>query len=164
MIYICPLGISATVSCLPPYLLFIHHHNHRTLILPHSLCLFFIPHSHRYHIRGRLYLSPRKYHHIWLSCLPPSPWQNIMLLVTLGCCHLHNNCLVHTRFHCYHCGGAVDYSSGCQNLLCAPARPRWCSLVSIQKLARFSSVDTYHSYIALLLWWLILLFWAIMSI
>ena len=41
MIDIFPLGLPATVSPLPPHPILLHHHNNQTLLLPHSLRLFF---------------------------------------------------------------------------------------------------------------------------
>ena len=70
----------------------------------------------------------------------------MMLPVTLGFRHPHQNRLIHSHGRRHHYGGAVDHLSGCQNLILYPARQRWCSLRSIQKLARFPSVASYPPY------------------
>ena len=122
-----------------------------------ALSAYFLPRSHCYHIHGYLYPLLRKYHHLWLSCLLPSPWRNIMLPMIIGCRHTHHNRMLHSFFRRHHYGGAVDHLSGCQKILCPPARSRWCSLDSIQKLACFPSASTYPSYLALRPWQLIIL-------
>ena len=146
MIIICLLVIPVDVPPLPPRPLPLHNHNHQTLLLPHSIYLFFLPCSHFYHIHGNLYHPLWKYRHLWLSWILPCPWRNIMLSKTLGYCHPHQNHLVHSHYRCHHYGGAVDNLSGCQNIICPPACPRWCSLDSIQKLAHFPSAYSYPPY------------------
>ena len=147
-----PLGLTTTVSPFPPHQLLLHHHNHHILLLPQPPRLFFLPCSHCYYIHGHVYPPPRQYHHLWLSWLSTHPWQHIMLTMTLGCCHPHRNRLLHSRCRPHHYGGSVDNLSGCQNVLSTPALPRWCSLGSIQKLARFSSAAVYPPYLSLRPW------------
>ena len=76
----------------------------------------FLPHSHWYHIHGHLCPLLQKYCHMWLSFPLPRSWQNILLPMTLGCYHPHQNSLVHSFCCCHHYGGAVEHLSGCQNL------------------------------------------------
>ena len=75
-----------------------------------------------------------------------------MLPINLGYRHPCHNYQVYSQCCCHHYGGAVDHSSGCQNPLCPPDRPRWCSLGSIQKMAHFLSAAVYPPYLALCTW------------
>ena len=138
MIDLCTLGLPATISTLPPHPLLLHYRNHQTLILPHSLRLFFLPHSNWYHIHGNLYPHLQQYHYMWLLCLIPRPWWNILFPIILGCRHPHNNRLVHSCCRRHHYGGSIDHLSGCQKILRPPPRPRGFSPWIHSKIVQFS--------------------------
>ena len=65
--------------------------------------------------------------------------------MTLGCCHPHQNRMLHIRFSLLHYGGAVDHLLGCQNLLFPPGHPRLCSLRFIQKTGMFFISECLYS-------------------
>ena len=101
------------------------------------------------YIHGQLCPLLRKYHHMWLPFLLPRLWRHILIPMTLGWRHPHQNRLVHSRCCRHHYGGAVDHLSGGQNLLHPLACPKQCSLGSIKKLDRFPSVAAYPPYLYL---------------
>ena len=123
-----------------------------------TLSAYFLFLAHCCHINGHLYSPLWKYHHLRLSLLLPFPWWNVLLPTNLGFNHPHHNCLAHSCCRCHHYDGVVDHLSGFQNILRPPARPRWCSLDSIQKLPRFKSAAVYPPSLALIPWWLYLLY------